>query len=298
MTLNIWRLSDSKPGHDSQSIGLCNAIERLHACRRFDISVESSLRDLLFKAFPAGTDLPNPDFIIGAGHGTHLPLLAARHSRGGKAIVLMKPSLPISFFDTCIIPKHDLVTDRKNIINTDGALNPVVFNDDKVHNEGLILLGGLSKHYHWTNNAVIDQIETLITNNTGIKWALASSPRTPKSFFSSLEERSISNIEILPYPNTRSARILEQINKASTIWVTKDSVSMVYEALSSGASVGLIELPNNNNSRLEKGINILIKDKKLTTFSNWEKDRTLTSGLIRFNEADRCAKMLLDKWPA
>ncbi|MEM6998467.1 MAG: ELM1/GtrOC1 family putative glycosyltransferase, partial [Pseudomonadota bacterium] len=107
MAFNIWRISDGKPGHDSQSIGLCNAIEKLKECKRFDITVISSIahyKNFVLKKFPAGNNLPDPDIIIGAGHGTHFPLLCATRARQGKSIVLMKPSLPLSFFDLCIIP--------------------------------------------------------------------------------------------------------------------------------------------------------------------------------------------------
>jgi len=45
MTFNIWRFTDGKSGHDTQSIGLCTAIEKLKKCERFDIPVNSLINN-------------------------------------------------------------------------------------------------------------------------------------------------------------------------------------------------------------------------------------------------------------
>ena len=44
MTLNIWRFTDGKPGHDSQSIGLCNAISEIKKCNILDIETDSPFK--------------------------------------------------------------------------------------------------------------------------------------------------------------------------------------------------------------------------------------------------------------
>ena len=149
MKLNIWRFTDEKSGHDSQSNGLCAALGELSSINQFDLPVDSfinCLRNLLFKKFPKGNNLPNPDIIVGAGHGTHFSMLTARYIRKGKIIVLMKPSLPLNLFDICIIPKHDCPPEKKNVIETTGALNSIKFNKNKIKQTGLILIGGPSNH--------------------------------------------------------------------------------------------------------------------------------------------------------
>lgn len=298
MALNIWRFTDSKPGHDSQSIGLCDAIGRLTTVSRFDIQTNSifgSFANFLLNKFPAGKTLPAPDLIIGAGHGTHYSMLAARNARDGNIIVLMKPSLPLSFFDYCVIPKHDLISEKDNIITTTGALNPVQFNKNKLANRGLILLGGLSKHYHWDYESIDSQISKIIDDDPGIKWAIADSPRTPETTLTKIRNKSDKNLEILDYSETSATAIREYILNAKTIWITQDSVSMIYESLSSGAAVGLIELQNKNSTKMENTIRTLINEKKLTPFSKWDKCRSLPPGSSGFNEANRCARLLLEK---
>jgi uncharacterized protein len=298
MTFNIWRFTDGKPGHDSQSIGLCAAIEKLKTCERFDIPVDpffESFWRLLFKQFPLGEDLPDPNLIIGAGHGTHLPMLSARRARKGKIIVLMKPSLPLSLFDYCLIPKHDLPPEKDNVIATSGALNPIQFNEDKSPNLGLILLGGPSKHYQWDNESIINQIKTIVTNNLDIRWVIADSPRTPNETLSTILKQAYKNVDVLRYCDTETTEIHKLVFKASHIWVSTDSVSMIYESLSSGASVGLLEVPQINNNRIGNAIKTLINDQKLTPFSAWKETKALTTNSYTISEAERCSIQLMER---
>jgi len=298
MAFNIWRFTDGTAGHDSQSTGLCAAIEKLKPCKRFDIPADSllnSFSNLLFNKFQSGEDLPDPNIIIGAGHRTHLPMLSARHVRKGIVIVLMKPSLPLSLFDLCIIPEHDLPPDKDNVITTTGALNPIQFNQNKTPNQGLILLGGTSRHYQWDNKAIINQIETIISDNTEIRWTVADSPRTPQQTLMMLLELGYDNVEVLNYSETDTTEIHKLIYEADTIWVSTDSVSMIYESLSSGASVGLLEIPQKKKNRISSAIKTLINERRLTTFSTWKNTYTLTTNSFKFNEAERCSLLLLER---
>jgi uncharacterized protein len=296
MAFNIWRLTDGKAGHDSQSIGLCKAIEKLKTCERFDISTNSLLNNginFFLIQFPAGEDLPDPNIIIGAGHSTHLPMICAKRARGGNTIVLMKPSLPISFFDVCIVPKHDQPANKENIITTCGAINPVSFNENKVANTGLILIGGPSKHYFWNNESIVSQITQIITNSPGIHWTIADSPRTPETTLASINR--LTNVDVLNFTNTDSKAIRDLIYKTDNIWVTKDSVSMIYESLSSGAAVGLLEVEPKNNNRIADAINNLINDQQLNSFAMWKSTNKLTPTSLKLNEADRCGMLLLER---
>ena len=221
-------------------------------------------------------------------------MLSAKYTKKGKIIVLMKPSLPTSFFDLCLIPKHDRPKTRKNVIETNGALNPMKFNENKSLNEGLILLGGLSNHYKWDNNIVISQIKNIITNKDNKNWALADSPRTPKGLIQKLSSYN-KNVKILHSNTTNMAQLHNYIFNANHIWVSPDSVSMVYESLSSGASVGILELPIKKTNRINEAIASLIEKKEITSYSSWLKNKELRPFEKKFNEAERCALIMLDK---
>ena len=297
MILNIWRFTDKKPGHDSQSIGLCNAISEIKKCNIFDIETDSAfnvIKNVLSNKFPRGENITKPDILIGAGHKTHISMLSAKYIKKGKIIVLMKPSLPISFFDLCLIPKHDRPKTRKNVIETNGALNPMKFNENKSLDEGLILLGGLSNHYKWDNNIVISQVKNIITNKDNKNWTLADSPRTPKGLIQKLSLYN-KNVKILHSNTTSMTQLHNYIFNANHIWVSPDSVSMVYESLSSGASVGILELPIKNTNRINEAITSLIEKKEITSYSSWLKNKELRPFEKKFNEAKRCALIMLEK---
>ena len=84
----VWRFSDGKPGHDNQSLGLVDALQRRTRIHNYDIPVQPGAgRHLLLGRFPDGSLLPDPWLIIGAGHATHLPMLAAR-----RAVAVRPPS--------------------------------------------------------------------------------------------------------------------------------------------------------------------------------------------------------------
>ena len=90
--LVIWRLSDGKRGHDSQSEGLVAALARLCSLTSHTIPVSTRhltpLLECALARFADGRSLPTPDLIVGAGRATHWPLLAARRARGGRTICL------------------------------------------------------------------------------------------------------------------------------------------------------------------------------------------------------------------
>ncbi|MEZ5579447.1 MAG: ELM1/GtrOC1 family putative glycosyltransferase [Candidatus Competibacteraceae bacterium] len=117
--LVVWRFSDGKAGHDNQSGGLTEALARLRPVEIVTPQRLTPIAALLALAggrLTAWPDLPVPDLLVGAGPGTHLSLLAAQ--RRARAVVLMRPSLPLALFDLCLIPEHDTPPVRVNVLAT------------------------------------------------------------------------------------------------------------------------------------------------------------------------------------
>src|SRR5688572_24129007 len=127
--LEIQILSDGKPGHENQSLGLAHAIGRLRPVRTFLIELggEKGAIARFRRAWGDSSSLPRPDLLIGAGHATHPALLALGRKTGAPCVVLMKPSLPAALFELCLIPEHDLAGKQppEHVIATRGALNRV-----------------------------------------------------------------------------------------------------------------------------------------------------------------------------
>ena len=298
MTLNIWRVTDGKSGHDSQSAGLCKAIADLSSSTQFDLtanSLTSCLKSFISQKFPDGNRLPDPDIIIGAGHGTHLTMLSAKRVRKGKIVVIMKPSLPLNFFDICVIPKHDAPPKKKNVIETNGALNTLEFNNNKSKNLGLILIGGPSKHYEWNNKLIISQIDAVVSRRKEMNWTISDSPRTPKNMMSKILASNYKNVDILDFNNNPNKNIKKLIFLAKDIWISPDSISMIYESLTSGASVGLFEMLKKRKSRIYTSVDNLIIENHVTTFSTWEKTNALQTNNLNLSESKRCASIILER---
>jgi len=316
----IWRISDGKPGHDNQSIGLINAIaKRVKVnvveltplkCSKFILSFLSTrfcpnFDSVKIAGHYSQADVP-PDLCIAAGHQTHGTLLAVKRCFGAKAILLMKPSLPLSWFDLCFVPMHDRPSQSDHCIQTQGVLNKIEFSEQKQKDQGLILLGGKSKHFIWSNDQVIEQITQIIKNfsidkENQVNWTLVASRRTPAELINRLElvQRNAASqsaiIKIILPDQVNSDWLPQELKRAAYVWVSQDSVSMVYEALSSGAACGLLELKAKNDGRLVFGIRHLVESNKITTFSQWKKGSSLKVAAPVFYEADRCAQEVIKR---
>lgn len=290
----VWVVSDGKPGHLNQSLGLAEALARatpitIHTLPA--LPAWRALLALLLKRVP-GSALPAPDLIVGAGHATHLTLLAARRARGGRAVVLMKPSLPRRWFDLCMVPRHDGVAEDAHTLVTEGALNrirPAAAHDSSL---GLILIGGASKHFDWDNDALALQIKSVLARSPDIHWTLTTSRRTPPDFVSELPASP--NLTVVPHTDTAADWLPEQLARCGTVWVTPDSASMVFEALTAGADVGVFDLPVRPKSRVGWAIAHLADAQRVTRFVTWCAHGTLHHNLHPLAEADRCAHWILE----
>lgn len=239
-----------------------------------------------------GSTFPKPDLIVGAGHATHPTLLAARRAHGGRAVVLMKPSLPRRCFDLCILPRHDGVAADTHTLVTDGALNRVRPATASDANHGLILVGGASPHFEWDSDALRAQIKRILARTPDMQWTLTTSRRTPTDFLALLPQHP--KLNIVPHTATSPDWLPEQLAQCGTVWVTPDSASMVLEALTAGADVGVFDLPVNPKSRVGRAIAQLVESQRITRFANWCANDKLQSNTHPLAEADRCAEWILE----
>jgi len=296
----IWRLLDGKPGHQNQSLGLVNALSSKFDCECIDITTGNKISGVaayLNATWSYGKHLPLPDLIIGAGSRTHTHLLAAQKAYGGKTIVLMKPSLPASLYDLCLIPEHDEFRGWGTILETQGVLNTVSPSLMPSPEKCLIMIGGPSRHFKWQDEDVLNQLVQLIQHHPNKKFTLTTSRRTPVSLLEKLKKTTeLSSITVFPYSQTNSEWLSTELANSASAWVTEDSVSMVYEALTANISVGLINLEITKNNRVAKGINKLVSDEVLTRFDSQGMYRTKTLPNTTFSEAERCATWIDREW--
>lgn len=307
--MNIYIVSDGKRGHLSQTQGLAEALTARarelnpdvpHAYHVIDITGKTWLGKFFFKG--KNIELPPPDLILCAGHGTHFAALSlAKHHRC-YCIVCMKPSLPTGLFDLCIMPRHDLpegCATRSNVFLTVGAINSMHPTPEIEKRETLILVGGPSKEFAWDSEVVLTQLST-IARRSNAPMVLTTSRRTPADFAQDVVA-ACPSIRVEPVESTGPTWVADHLATAREVWVTQDSVSMVYEALSSGAPVGILELQRKNReapvSRVARGLNMLIADGCVCTFTEWAKEGNIPRPETVLNEAARAADFILNRFP-
>lgn len=299
--LIVWRFSDGKAGHDNQSLGLVEALARLIPIEVVQPQVLlplAALGGILSSRPSAWKGLPSPDLLLGAGHATHLSLLAARRSRGGKAVVLMRPTLPAYLFDLCLIPEHDGIAPRKNVVVTRGALNRIRPSDVQEGGKGLLLVGGPSAHFGWDAKALHEHVAAIVDADADadVDWTLATSRRTPPDFLEDWPVAPHARLTVVPVEDTGPDWLPSQLARAERAWVTADSVSMVYEALTAGAAVGVLPMPQHRASRISRGIDDLVAEGWVLPFADWRRDGHLRRPPGTFNEAERCAHGIVERW--
>ncbi|NOY65985.1 MAG: hypothetical protein GXP13_01070 [Gammaproteobacteria bacterium] len=292
--LVIWRFIDGKPGHENQTQGLIQALSKKADVKVFDVKPEPVFQAFRFctkKSFPLQGRL-SPALIMGAGHATHLSVLAASRTFRAKSVILMKPSWPVSLFDFCIVPEHDGLPASERIITTTGVLNRILPSTQLDENTGLILIGGPSSHYEWHNTAMLQRIQ-LILEKDKKQWKLTTSRRTPDAFLEKLKQLSLDNLQIIPVSETDAYWLPQQLQRAGTVWISEDSVSMVYEALTAGASCGILPVQRKQDSRVSAGIDKLIEGHMLVSFEGYMASEKMLTNEKPINEAQRVADYLL-----
>ena len=254
--LVVWRFIDGKPGHEKQSQALLEIIASRYRIDTVDIPVGnlgSLLVPLATGRWQQLNNLPRPDIALGVGHATHKAILTAKRCFAAKTVVIMSPSLPISWFDAVISPAHDGKPEQHNRLVTATALAPAIDSHPDAK-RGLILLGGVSKHFQWHNQSVYQHLHTLISNNDQCHWQIGNSRRTPEEFTKlglKLQDE-FDRVTFSDHQSLPKQWLNDQLACAGQIWVTVDSASMLAESLATAASVGCILLPPSGRPQSNK----------------------------------------------
>lgn len=213
------------------------------------------------------------------------------------SVVLMKPSLPAFLFDLCIIPRHDLRRKElpANVIPSTGAINRVPPPSGQPRQGGLILLGGPSSHYGWNDDATRERIRTIVEADDSRPWRVTNSRRTPVETLETLKQECPALVTY-PHEATGPEWLPQRLAEAHETWVTEDSVSMIYESLSSGTRVGLLPSPRRGKpGRIIRGLELLISERWVTPYEQWKPGTALPEAPGMLREADRIAKLVLDR---
>ncbi|MEM6391890.1 MAG: ELM1/GtrOC1 family putative glycosyltransferase [Planctomycetota bacterium] len=293
-SLKIIIVSDGKAGHLSQSRGLAGAIAKLTPASMHEVQVSQP---------DAAHWSLGGSLVFAAGHRTYGPALRIAGRLGCPAIALMNPGWWMRRrFDLSVIPEHDGVAASARVELTVGSINPVRYAEHASPTEGLLLIGGPSKHHSWDEHAIGEQLRAVLASDASVRWTATSSRRTSggtHDLLRSLADEAQHRLTYVPPDETPVGWVAEQLQRCGVCWVSEDSASMVYEALTAGARVGLLRVPLRGvkPGRVIRGVHGLVEKQWVTRFDAWRDGAALMGDRPRLAEADRVAEVILQRWP-
>ncbi len=277
----VWCIHDNLAGHRQQLKGLAQALQIQQSAEVYWLPYTASARGL-----------PAPELILVCGRRTHWAGLRARWRHGGKLVALMNPGPLRPLFDASIVPEHDGLQASARTIVTRGPVNPLQPAGQGDPHRGLILVGGPSRHFHWDSRDVLQQIRRLRDALPGVEWLLATSRRTPEDFVRALGAVEDEHCRVLAATETTHGGLEAHYHERGIAWVTADSAAMLYEALSSGAAVGVLSLQPRRANRLQTGLEKLVAQGYLTDLNTVVRTGAMPAARPPLHEAQRAAAAL------
>ena len=215
-----------------------------------------------------------PDIIIGAGSKTTIPMLRYKIDSKTKVISVMKPQFFESKFDLIVAPRHDYKVVPDNVFTYIGSIAKVNINPE-LEDIGLIVIGGVNKHFNFDDDYLISQIDFVISLFPDTNWIVFNSRRTPKSF----NERIKKNTSIQKFIDvTKNFEPLnDYLPKAKFKFVTPDSVNMIFESLSSSGETYLFDMHSSRENKITR----LIDEVKNNKYAGFLEEKYLENSEIK-----------------
>ncbi len=241
------------------------------------------------------------DLVLGAGSRTHVPMLNWARVHRARSVVCMTPPWPLrSRFDLCCAPIHDRVRPADNLFLTIGPPNTAVPGTSRQRDTGLLCIGGEDGNSHvWDEQRIIADILRIIEKSAVRSWTMTSSPRTPAATESRCAALAADfpNVTFVPFAHTEPGWIEQHYQQHGTVWITADSISMVYEALSAGCRVGIVPVRwKKKDSKFAYSERYLVDKNLVVSLAKWLADPDQWQEHEPLNEADRCAREIIKRW--
>ena len=290
-------ISEGRPGHENQSVGLALALARRTGAEVEIVPIPTSWSLLARRRAALFVQKGIPQLIIGAGHKVHLPLWFAARKFAARSVVIMAPTWPKRWFDLCIIPRHDAapgVADPR-LITTLGALNRLPETIPAKQARGLVLVGGPSKSHGWDSATTATAIAAVVNARPDLTWTVSDSRRTPPEFLHQLRRQQL-RAEIISHHQTKADWVPTQLMPAAEAWATEDSVSMIFEAVTAGARTGILPVPvARPRAELVQAVQNLVREGYATPYAEWARNGQQLPDAKPLHETGRCADLVLQK---
>ncbi len=313
MALSIVVFLEGSPGHEKQSRAvvaeICCLLSGVHV-QEVTLPRKGQVQRLLQRLCvplcaehclkDVGIARP-PDLIIGTGAATHSVLLAAKQRYQVPVVTCMAPRRSLRpQFDLCLVPRHDRLPAGENIFITDGPPALSAVTGPKDPEKGLILLGGSGffSGLSWKTRDILHFVSSVAQKDSHRQWIVSSSPRTPQETCERIARfaRETKMVTFCHYADTPSGWVEERYQESAVVWVTVDSISMMYEALSAGCRVGVYPLRSRiRGSKYQIVLENFIERHWVVDFPGWMQGQEIPAP-VQLNEARRCAEEIVRRW--
>ena len=274
--MKICWFKDSKIGHEKQVQAILDNLALTQDLVIKEINVSNPVWLELFLYFlriKPKQDLV-PDIIIGAGSATSIPMLRYKTDNKTKVISVMKPQFFESKFDLIVAPRHDYKVVPDNVFTYIGSIARVNINQDQ-ENIGLIVIGGVNKHFNFDDGYLISQIDFVISLFPDNNWIVFNSRRTPKSFNEKIKRNTSIRKFIDVHKNFEP--LDDYLSKAKLKFVTPDSVNMIFESLSSSGETYLFDMHCSKENKITR----LIDEVKSNKYAGYLEEKYLENSEIK-----------------
>ena len=305
----IIAILDGRPGHEKQTEGILKALEKYVPVEITYLKIKSSLfSDFIswlktfFRFCWRDIKTDDVDFVMGTGTHTHPHVIKIGNACGAKKIICMSPaSFLIKRFDLCFVPNHDRLKPGKNVFLTLGP--PNISENKNIHknDKGLILIGGRDDKSHvWDSDKILGYIEKIVSSApVNMNWTISSSPRTPVEM-----EKKIScltdhmeKVSFFCFSDTQKGWVEKQYDASNIVWVTADSMSMIYESLTAGCTTCVLPMEwKQKVNKFSFSEQYLYEKKIVISYDEWIRNREYAQCGKSINESDKCAKEILRRW--
>lgn len=290
-------ISEGRPGHENQSVGLAEALARRTGAEVEVIRIPATWNLLTRRRAALELKSAPPQLVIGTGHKTHLPLWFAARKFSARSVIIMEPTWPKRWFDLCVLPQHDSEPgdDNPRRITTLGALNRVPETSPAKQPQGVILIGGPSKAHGWEATTTTNAIVSVVNSRSELTWAITDSRRTPAGFLDQLRAKNL-RAAIISHQQTPPDWVPTHLMAATEAWVTADSVSMIFEAVTAGARTGVLPVPATKpHAAPVLAVQKLVREGYATAYEAWTRNGQRLPAPKPLHETGRCADLVLEK---
>ncbi len=288
-------ISEGRPGHENQSVGLALALARRTGAEVETIRIPATWNLFTRRRAALQNGKGVPQLLIGTGHKVHLPLWFAARKFKARSVVIMEPTWPKRLFDLCIRPQHDGETPSPRVISTLGALNRLPEVTPAKDAKGVVLIGGPSKSHGWSAELTADAVVTVVRARPELQWTVTDSRRTPSGFLEQLRAR-VNAAELISHQVTKPDWVPTQLMAAQEAWVTEDSVSMIFEAVTARAHTGILPAPvAKPDADPVRAVHQLVQGGFATRYETWQSNGQQLPAPPPLHETGRCADLVLSR---